>query len=99
MGIGTIRIKMFDGIVRTLTNFRHLLELKKNLISSSMLDSIGCKGALAEGGALRVCKGALVVMKRKKTNGLYILQGSMVTGVAAVSSMSNFASQDYGICS
>ena len=33
VGIGSIRIKMYDGIVRTLTNVRHVPELRKNLIS------------------------------------------------------------------
>lgn len=86
VGIGTIRIKMFDGVVRTLTNIKHVPELKKNLISLGMLDSIRCSFK-AEGGAMRVSKGALVVMKGKKTSSLYILQGSMVTGAVVVSSM------------
>jgi hypothetical protein len=30
--IGTIRIRMHDGIVRPLTNVRHIPDLKKNLI-------------------------------------------------------------------
>jgi hypothetical protein len=33
IGIGTIKIRMHDGIVRTLTNVRHIPDLKKNLIS------------------------------------------------------------------
>ena len=32
-GIGNIRIKMFDGVVRTLCDVRHVPEVKKNLIS------------------------------------------------------------------
>ena len=43
VGIGTIQIKMHDGIVRTLTGVRHVPELKKNLISLGILDSQGCK--------------------------------------------------------
>ena len=31
--IGTIRVKMFDGMVWILTNLKHVLELKKNLVS------------------------------------------------------------------
>ncbi|GJV59270.1 transposable element [Tanacetum coccineum] len=33
VGIGTIRIKMHDGVVRTLTDVRHVPDLKKNLNS------------------------------------------------------------------
>ena len=40
-GIGTVRIKMFDGVVRTLGDVRHVPDMKKNLISSSTLDSKG----------------------------------------------------------
>ena len=62
VGTGTIRIKMYDGIVRTLADVRHVPELKKNLISLGTLDSNGYnyKG---EGRAIRVSKAALVVMK------------------------------------
>jgi hypothetical protein len=31
VGMGTIRIRMHDGIVRTLKNVQHILYLKKNL--------------------------------------------------------------------
>jgi hypothetical protein len=41
VGMGTIRIRMHDGIMRTLKNVRHILELKKNLISLCTLDSLG----------------------------------------------------------
>ncbi|KAG8503271.1 hypothetical protein CXB51_001260 [Gossypium anomalum] len=38
-GVGTIKVKMFDGVVRTLSDVRHVPELKRNLISLSTLDS------------------------------------------------------------
>lgn len=40
VGIGTIRIRMHDGIVRTLTNVRHMPDLKKKLISLGTLESL-----------------------------------------------------------
>ena len=43
IGIGTIKIKMHDGIIRTLTEVRHVLELKKNLISIGIMDGKGFK--------------------------------------------------------
>ena len=88
IGIGTVKIKMHDGVVRTLTEVRHIPELKKNLISLGTLDSQGCKYS-AEGGVLKVSKGALIVIKGKLVNGLYLLQGSTVVGAAAVSSSHN----------
>ncbi|KAG8472988.1 hypothetical protein CXB51_034943 [Gossypium anomalum] len=82
--VGTIKVKMFDGAIRTLSDVRHVLELKRNLISLSILDSKGYKYTV-ESGVLKVFKGSLVVMKgQKKTAKLYVLQGSTVTGDAAV---------------
>ncbi|KAL5537520.1 hypothetical protein UlMin_043650 [Ulmus minor] len=39
--IGTVKIKMHDGIIKTLCNVRHFPKLKKNLISLETLDSLG----------------------------------------------------------
>ena len=70
--IDTIQIKMYDGIIRTLIDARHVPELKTILISLGIPDSNGCTYKF-EGGVLRILNGALVVMKWKKINGLYIL--------------------------
>ena len=72
-GIGTIHIRMLDGVVRTLGDFRHIPDLKRNLISLSNLDAKGYKYT-GEGGVLKISKGALVVMKGyQKTDMLYVL--------------------------
>ena len=85
VGIGAIKIRMHDGIVRTLTNVRHIQDLKKNLISLGTLDSLRYKYS-GEGGVIRVSKGSLVIMNGNKVDDLYFLQGSTVTGSAVVSS-------------
>ena len=85
VGKGAVQIKMFDGIIRTLTNVRHVPDLKRNLVSLGTLDAQGCRFS-AEGGVLKITKGALVVMKACRSGNLYVLQGSTVTGVVAVSS-------------
>ena len=36
VGMGTVRIKMFDGAVRTLTEVRHVPDLRKSLISMGL---------------------------------------------------------------
>jgi hypothetical protein len=41
VGVGSIRIKMNDGSVRTLKDVRNVPELRKNLISLVFLDSYG----------------------------------------------------------
>ena len=41
IGMRTIKIKMSDGVVRTLEEVRHILDMRKNLISLGTLDSKG----------------------------------------------------------
>ena len=43
IGRGTIKLKMLHGTIRELAHVRHVLDLKRNLISLGMLDKIGCK--------------------------------------------------------
>ncbi|KAG8478014.1 hypothetical protein CXB51_027814 [Gossypium anomalum] len=87
-GVGTIKFKMFDGVFRTLSDVRHVPELKRSLISLSTLDSKGYRYT-AESGVLKISKGSLVVMKwQRKIAKLYVLQGSTVTGDVAVASSS-----------
>ncbi|XP_024315863.1 uncharacterized protein LOC106865951 isoform X2 [Brachypodium distachyon] len=83
-GIGIVQIKMFDGTIRTLSDVRHIPNLKKNLISLSTLDN---KGYKYSGGdeIVKVTKSSLVVMKgdMKATN-LYHLRGMAITDNAIV---------------
>ena len=60
-----IRIKFFDRTIIMLAYAKHALDLKRNLISLSTLDSKGYK-YIGEGGALKVSKGPLAVMKGHK---------------------------------
>ncbi|KAG8492401.1 hypothetical protein CXB51_009724 [Gossypium anomalum] len=88
VGVGTIKVKMFDGVVRTLSDVRHVPELKRNLISLSTLDSKGYRYT-AESGVLKISKRSLVVMKeQRKIAKLYVLQVSTVTGDTAIASSS-----------
>ena len=41
MGVGTVRIRMYDGMERILQEGRYVPDLKRNLISLGMLDQIG----------------------------------------------------------
>lgn len=41
VGIGTIVIKLDDGTIYKLKQFRHVLELRKNLVSLGALDEVG----------------------------------------------------------
>ena len=62
--------------------------MKRNHISLSTLDSQGYKYH-AEGGVLKVCRGSMVLIKESLVSGLYVLQGSVITGEAATASGSD----------
>ncbi|KAL8171215.1 hypothetical protein V2J09_023019 [Rumex salicifolius] len=58
MGVGNIRLKMFDGIMGELKNVRFVPNMKKNLISLGYLEA---KGYIygAQDGILKVSSGAM----------------------------------------
>ena len=84
VGIGKVRLRMWDGSVKVLENVRHIPDLKRNLISLGMLDTKGYSYK-SQGGVLKVIKGIIVVMKGLLKQGLYVLEGATVVGESAVS--------------
>ncbi|GFY85485.1 hypothetical protein Acr_04g0002230 [Actinidia rufa] len=94
IGIGTIKIKMCDGVVRILCDVRHNPELRKNLISLGTLDSNGY-GYKSEGGVLKVIKCALIIMKGQKVGGnIYILLGRTFVGGVNAATKSDSKNDD-----
>ncbi|KAH9678917.1 hypothetical protein KPL71_025907 [Citrus sinensis] len=88
VGLGTIRLKMFDGVIRELSEVRHVPELKRNLISLGILDQMGCIIKM-KSGVMKIIRGSMVIMKGAKNNGLYVLQGIAITGDVSVSTSMN----------
>ena len=43
VGIDSVQIKIYDGMIRTLKNVRHIPGMKRNLSSLSTLDKEGLK--------------------------------------------------------
>ncbi|XP_035546588.1 uncharacterized protein LOC118348634 [Juglans regia] len=84
--IDSVEIKMYDGTVRTLSNFWHIPSLKKNLISLGILDSFDYQYSIAS-GVIRVYKDSLVVMTGNNADGLYFLLDNTVIGGAASSNI------------
>jgi len=78
-GLGTIRIKMFDGIIRELKKVRYVPQLKRNLILVGALKTLGLVVSIRD-GVLKMTKGTMVIMKGVCRNNLYYLKGSTVTG-------------------
>jgi len=69
-GIGTVRVKMFDGIVRELKGVRYAPQLKRNLIFVGALEALGLVVSIRD-GVLKMTKGSMVVMKGVRRNNLY----------------------------
>ncbi|EXC19631.1 Transcription factor ORG2 [Morus notabilis] len=70
-----------DGVVRTLTNVRHVFQLRRSLISLEALDTLGCE-YYAKSGFMQVNRGDLVAIKGEKVKNLYKLIGTTVVGGA-----------------
>lgn len=66
IGLGTVKVHMFDGIVRILINVKYVIDLKKNLISSSTLDSLGHGSLVKDEVVMKITKCDIVIMKGKK---------------------------------
>ena len=75
--IGTVCIKLLDGVIRELKDVRYVPQLNKNLISVKVLEAHGLRGTLGE-GVLKMSNGSLVVLKGIRYN-LYYLKDIAVT--------------------
>ena len=69
-GMGTVRIKMFDGIVRELKEVRYVPQLKRNIISVGALKTLGHVVSIQD-GVLKMTKGSMVIMNGIRRNNLY----------------------------
>ena len=65
VGIGNVKIQLEDDTVKTLTEVRHVPDLKRNLISLGVLDESGyvCK---TENGNMKITRGSYIAMRGVK---------------------------------
>src|SRR3954464_14589736 len=82
IGIGNIRMRMFDGQVRTLSNVRHVPDMRKNLLSLGALEAQGFRFS-GEGGVIKVSKDSMTVLKGERVANLYRMKGSIIAGDAS----------------
>ena len=83
IGISTMKIKMFDEVVRVLSNVRHVPDLRRNLISLRVLVNLGHSYS-SKGGIMKITKSFFMVMKEQKVSMLYRLIGNTVVGRVVV---------------
>ena len=89
VGIGSVQIKMHDGMIRTLKDVRHIPGMARNLISLSTLDAEGYRHS-GSGGVCKVSKGSLIHMIGDMNSAkLYVLRGSTLHGSVTAATVSN----------
>ncbi|KAE8686785.1 cytochrome c bioproteinsis protein CCS1 [Hibiscus syriacus] len=90
VGVGTIKLKMYDGTIKVVRDVRHVKGLKKNLLSYGLLDNNASK-IETQKGIMKVFRGALVVLKGEKiAANLYMLKGeTLLEAEASVASCSS----------
>lgn len=76
-GSGTIKLKAHGGSIRLLKNVRFVPNLRRNLISTGTLDSLGYKHE-GGNGKVRFHKNGKTALSGDLINGLYILDGHTV---------------------
>ena len=93
-GIGSIKLRMYDGLVRILSNVRFIPEVERNLIS---LGTVERKGFLfiSEKGEMKVCKGDQVKMVAKRMGCLYYLHATAISGESHMAAKSDLRSWHY----
>jgi len=82
VGKSTIRIRMYDGILRNLKEVRYIPSMTKNIISIGALEVEGLRWTIGE-GVLKMSSGSLVILKGIRRNNVYYLMSSVVTGLAS----------------
>ncbi|KAE8685870.1 cytochrome P450 71A9-like [Hibiscus syriacus] len=96
VGKGDIRLKLPNQTTWKLTGVRHILGLKRNLISVGQLDGEGYSTTFS-GCEWKITKGALVIARGKKTGTLYITSNlENIIAVADADGKSNLWHQRLG---
>ena len=83
VGMGSIKVKMFDCVIRMLCDVRHVPNLRKNLISFGTLDGNGFNYKSAN-GVMKVSKGVLTMTEgQKMARNINKLMGTIIVGGVA----------------
>jgi len=75
VGKGDVMISLSNGLTLKLKNVRHVLKLKRNLISVGQLADGGMKTTF-DGDVCKITKGAMVMTHDKKEGILYMMSSS-----------------------
>ena len=81
VGIGNIRMRMFNGQVRTLTDVSHIPDIRNSLLSLETLEAQGLKFLGADGG-INITKSSMKILKGAWTAKLYKMIRTIIVGDA-----------------
>jgi hypothetical protein len=97
-GIGDIKIKMFDGVERMFRGDRHVLGLRRNLISLGVLHDGGMEFRCdRDKKTLNIMEDEVTVMIGERTaSHLYKLQGSTIAGGVTETGVAGIAEGSHG---
>ncbi|CAM8990208.1 unnamed protein product [Rhodiola kirilowii] len=74
-GIGNVPLRMHDGVVRVIQNVRWVPGLRRNLLSESAFDDLGCH-ITNFNGVREIMRNGRTVLKGLKKGGLYHVQAT-----------------------
>ena len=69
-GVGNVPLRMYDGKIRVLQKVRWVPNLRRNLMSESVFDDLGCH-IITHSGIREVIKNGATLIKSVKEGGLY----------------------------
>src|SRR3954471_19781263 len=97
-GIGDMKIKMFDGVRRMLRGVRHVLGLRRNLISLGVLHDGGMEFRCdRDKKTLNIMEDEVIVMiGERMVSHLYRLQGSTIAGEVTETRVAGIAEGSHG---
>ena len=79
-GVGSIKLRMFDGRVRILTNVHYILDLRRSIVSLGYLVEKDCTFR-SNSGILNISKGDRIVIRgRRLRSCLYQLRDLLYPG-------------------
>ncbi|KAE8673308.1 hypothetical protein F3Y22_tig00111794pilonHSYRG00058 [Hibiscus syriacus] len=85
IGVGTIKLKMYDGTIKVVRDVRHVKGLKKNLLSYGLLDNNASK-IETQKGIMKVFCGTLVKLGHMSEQGMKVLvEQKLLPGLTKVS--------------
>jgi hypothetical protein len=84
VGMGKVQINKKNGNQWLLKEVRHILDLRRNLISTGKLESEGCISTFTD-KAWNITKGSMVMEKGEKVGTLYLCTGNVDSSISLAS--------------